>query len=271
MIFKKQTYQPDKKAKAFIGVLLFIVSIILLTITAPLGFIYGLLYKLFTKGFKGIGEYCLKIAISIDQLGNVVMQHLLNALWIKTDGYKFGNRDETISSAIGRNKQLGTLTRSGKLIDTILDKLDPNHSLNSIDYYVEPTEQIIDKLAWIRIENHQILSTRTIGKTTYYIPGGERENDESDEIALLREIKEELDVKITPDSLEFIGVFEAQADAHKPGILVRMTCYSGSYSGKLKASSEIEEYTWLNYNDKEKVSEVDKLIFDYLHHKGILT
>ena len=117
MIFKKRENQPNKKSSPFVGTLLFIVSLILLILTGPIGFLYGILHSLFTKGLGGVGEYLLKIAVSIDQLGNVLMQHLLNTLWIKKGGYKFGNRDETISSALGRNKKLGTLTRFGKLID----------------------------------------------------------------------------------------------------------------------------------------------------------
>ena len=138
MIFKKHSQQPSKKVNPFIGLLLFLISVLLLLITGPLGFIYGLLHGIFTRGLRGIGEYLLKIAISIDQLGNVIMQHLLNLLWVKKGGYPFGNRDETISSALGKNKAQGTLTAFGKLIDNILDLIDPNHSLNSIDYYVEP-------------------------------------------------------------------------------------------------------------------------------------
>ncbi len=38
----------------------------------------------------------------------------------------------------------------------------------------------IDKIAYIRIENGKILSTRSKGKTKYYIPGGKRENNETD-------------------------------------------------------------------------------------------
>ncbi|MGB5275215.1 MAG: NUDIX hydrolase, partial [Flavobacteriaceae bacterium] len=97
MILKKQVFQPDKKASPFIGLLLFFISIFLLLITGPFGFLYGLFHALFTKGIRGLGEYLLQIAISIDQLGNVMMQHLLNVLWIKKEGYRFGNRDETIS------------------------------------------------------------------------------------------------------------------------------------------------------------------------------
>ena len=109
----------------------------MLVTTAPLDFIYGIFHNLFTRAFTGLGEYLLEIAISIDQLGNVVMQHLFNKLWISKAGYKFGNGDETISSFIGKNLKAGTLSRFGKLISQILDTIDTNHSLNSIDYDVK--------------------------------------------------------------------------------------------------------------------------------------
>lgn len=270
MIKKKQIYKPNKAINPFIGIVLFLISIILLLVTGPLGFVYGLFYSLLRNGFKAMGEYLLQIAISIDQLGNVLMQHLLNLLWITKEGYKFGNRDETISSAIGRNKKLNTLTGFGKLIDSILDKLDPNHSLDSIDYYIEPSDVIIDKLAWIYIKDGKLLSTRSKGKQKYYIPGGKRELNETDAQALFREIKEELSVTIILDSLNFIGIFETQADGHKNGILVRMTCFTAHYKGTLSPSAEIEEMKWLNFSDIDKVSQVDILIFNHLRNKGLL-
>lgn len=270
MIRKKRVYKADKKVNPLIGVLLFLISIVLLAVSGPLGFIYGFFHAFFTKGFKGIGEFLLKIAISIDQLGNVMMQHLLNILWVKKGCYNFGNRDETISSALGRNKNLGTLTGFGNWIDKLLDVIDPNHSLNSIDYYIEPSDQIIDKLAWIHIVDGRILMTRTEGREKYYIPGGKRETGESDAQALFREIKEELSVELDITSLFFIGIFEAQADGHKPGILVRMTCYTASYHGELLPASEIAEMVCLNYKDKHMVSEVDVLIFNFLWEKGQL-
>ncbi len=141
MIQEKKASAPNQKASPFIGLLLFLISIVLVVLTTPFGLVYGIFNRLFTKGFPGIGEYLLQIAISIDQLGNVVMQHLLNVLWIKKGGYRFGNRDETISSVIGKNKRLNTLSRFGKIMDKILDFIETNHSLDSIDYYIEPNDR----------------------------------------------------------------------------------------------------------------------------------
>jgi len=128
----------------------------------------------------------------------------------------------------------------------------------------------IDKLAWIELKGKSILSTRSYGKDKYYIPGGKREAGETDEQALLREIKEELNVDLNKDTLKKVGVFEAQAHGHPEGVIVRMTCYMAAYEGHLEAKSEIEEIIWLKYADKDKIAEVDKMIFDYLKESGLL-
>ncbi len=132
-----QDHQTQRKANIFTGFLLFLVSIVLFVITTPIGFLYGLFHRLFTGFLKGLGGYLLEMAISIDQLGNVIMQHILNLLWIKKEGYKFGNRDETISSVLGKNQVQNTLSGFGKLIVKILDTIDPNHALDSIDYEIQ--------------------------------------------------------------------------------------------------------------------------------------
>lgn len=270
MILKKQVYRVDKKVNPLIGILLFFISIVLFIFTLPFGFIYGLFHGLFQKGVVGLGEYLLKIAISIDQLGNVGMQHLLNLVWIKKGGYKFGNRDETISSALGRNNKLGTLTKFGKFIDQLLDFIDKNHSLNSIDYYIEPSSEIIDQLVWVYIEEQKILTIKLKGKTKYTLPKGQKEPKESDVIALSREIKNELGIILEISSFEHIGIFEARAEDRNPGILVRSTSYSANFTGVPTIDPKVGEIVWLNYKDRERVSEVDKLIFDFLKDSGQL-
>ena len=51
---------------------------------------------------------------------------------------------------------------------------------------------LIDKIAWIRLADGKILSTRSRGKDVYYLPGGKREAGETDVQTLVREIREEL-------------------------------------------------------------------------------
>ncbi|MDP3794692.1 MAG: NUDIX domain-containing protein [bacterium] len=134
----------------------------------------------------------------------------------------------------------------------------------------ETPKQFIDKLAWICIKDRVVLSTRSRGKDTYYIPGGKREGDETDEEALLREIKEELSVDLLPETIAYVGTFEAQAHGKPEGTVVRMTCYSGNFAGEIRPATEIEEVVWLTHAGREQSSPVDKIILDRLKEKNLI-
>ncbi len=129
----------------------------------------------------------------------------------------------------------------------------------------------IDKIAWIYLKDKKILSTLSKGKDTFYIPGGKREANETDEETLIRECREELMVNIKRNTVKYYGTFEAQAHGKTEGIIVKMTCYMADFEGELEASSEIQEIKWLSYCDLDKISPVDKLIFVDLHEKNLLS
>jgi 8-oxo-dGTP pyrophosphatase MutT (NUDIX family) len=128
----------------------------------------------------------------------------------------------------------------------------------------------IDKIAFIDIRDNKVLTTLSRGKDAWYIPGGKREAGESDEQALIREIREELAVDIIPESIRHYGTFEAQAHGKPEGTVVRMTCYTASFTGHLTASAEVAEYRYVDASWKSKSSPVDRLIFDDLHSKGLI-
>ena len=130
--------------------------------------------------------------------------------------------------------------------------------------------KIIDKVALLYVKDGKILSTRSKGKDKYYLPGGKREGNETDLETLAREVKEELSVDVVEATARFYGTFEAQAHGKEEGVLVRMTCYTAEFEGKLRADSEIAEMVWLTCRDMESVSPVDKLIFGDLRGKGML-
>jgi len=129
---------------------------------------------------------------------------------------------------------------------------------------------MIDKLAWIHLVDKKVLCALSKGKDTYYLPGGKRENGETDQEALQREIREELSVEIIPETMQWIGIFEAQAHGKVDGVMVVMTCYSADYNGVLAPAAEIAEMAWFTHADKMKCSAVDQIIFEWLHDQNRL-
>lgn len=123
--------------------LLFLVALLLLITTAPLGFVYAVLKQTFVKQANSLSVYLLELALAIDNLGNALMQHVLNdALLIKKEQtYYFGNKLETISSVLGKNSMTGTLSFLGLRLNAFLNWIDADHALNSINYDIKVWKQ----------------------------------------------------------------------------------------------------------------------------------
>jgi hypothetical protein len=107
------------------GFILLIIAKVLSWILFPIGWMYSLIT--FRLKLSRLNEYAFTIALSLDQLGNVVLANIMNDFLIKSEGYKFGNPDDTISAVLGVNKLKGTLSLAGKAIAYILNKVDNNH------------------------------------------------------------------------------------------------------------------------------------------------
>ena len=90
----------------------------------PISIVFSFFKTLFLKGvkasFKRVGEIFWQFAVSIDQAGNSVCPDLFDATLIKNDANGFGNEDETISSVIGRHKQLNNLSAVLKLVNLLI-------------------------------------------------------------------------------------------------------------------------------------------------------
>lgn len=129
---------------------------------------------------------------------------------------------------------------------------------------------MIDKVAWIYIKDKKVLCVLSKGKNIYYSPGGKREEGESDEETLIREVNEELTVDIKKDTIQYYATFEAQADGKEKGVMVKMACYLAEYEGELTPSSEIEKFDFLDTNDMDKISLAGKLIFEDLKKKDLI-
>jgi 8-oxo-dGTP diphosphatase len=122
------------------GTALALVSLFLAMLLFPLGLLITFFINLYKRrwrfSFRRLDSQFLSIATSIDASGNVVCKDLFNLILIKKGGYAFGNRKETISSALGKNQRDNMLTGAGKAIAFVLDKIDKDHCLKSIDSLV---------------------------------------------------------------------------------------------------------------------------------------
>jgi 8-oxo-dGTP diphosphatase len=134
---KLYTFMIDFILKHFTGTLLFFTAKILMTVLYTVGFPYSFITHWVRFGWHATDRYMFKCALIDDIHGNTYLAKLFNDTLIKSKpgviAYKFGNPRETISSVLGKNKQLETLTWLGVLLDKILHLFDSNHSIKSIE------------------------------------------------------------------------------------------------------------------------------------------
>lgn len=130
--------------------------------------------------------------------------------------------------------------------------------------------KLIDKLAWFHVCDDKVLAVRSQGKELFYLPGGKREQGESDEQALVREIKEELAVDLHPSSIKYAETFTAQADGKAEGVSVQLTCYFADFSGEMSPEAEIEELKFVAMEDKSVCSLALLVAMDWLKSQQLI-
>lgn len=99
-------------------------AIFLSVIFYPFGFLVSVFYSIVEKNMDYFAKVVLRIAVSIDQLGNVICGDLFDLCMVKT-GDPFGHEDDTVSDILARNQQ--HLTWLGKSLMWIIKLIDPQH------------------------------------------------------------------------------------------------------------------------------------------------
>lgn len=120
-----------------INLLLIIVAIVFLLLLGGVSFIIAIVHLFFSvkknRG-KEVSKYFRKIALTIDVLGAVMCGSLFNLTLITQDSqHKFKGELVTVSKILGQNEAAGTLTKRGKKIVAILNKIEKDHCKNAIN------------------------------------------------------------------------------------------------------------------------------------------
>ena len=125
----------SKKPGIIESLVLLLIAIILVPVFGSISFLIAIGKLIFGKYSKELfSRYILDIAIGNDQTGNTLCAPLFNMILFKKGGYYCGTPDETVSGVIGKNEKRNTLTIAGKILNWILNKLDPGHSIDSIEH-----------------------------------------------------------------------------------------------------------------------------------------
>lgn len=168
--------------------------------------------------------------------------------------------------------------------DMIAVDADPSVLLDGFAHYQAPAnkwaatpepektlDQPIDVLAWIHVRDGKLLNVRTKGKAHFYLPGGKREPGESDPNGLVREIGEELGVRIDPASMRLFDLVQDKADGWANGRLVRMACYWAEHDGEPTPGREIAELAWIGLADAHKLAPAGQQVLRTLAEQGLVS
>lgn len=116
----------------------------------------------------------------------------------------------------------------------------------------------IHKIGAAIIKNNKVLVVKELGWKKYGIPGGIIKPNETDVDYLVREIKEELNVNVKTDSLEYLGTFEDVA-TNEPNTIIQIKLYKTEADKGPMKTSEIEDMFWFGKNDDwDKLGYIDK-------------
>ncbi|ODC03483.1 hypothetical protein BFW38_07925 [Terasakiispira papahanaumokuakeensis] len=109
---------------------------------------------------------------------------------------------------------------------------------------------VLVSVAWVHQQSNKILCVRTQGQDRFFIPGGKPEQGESLPEALVREVHEELGVRLRPETIQPLTVIQGPAYG-RPHCTLLMHCFVAEpETVDFSAHAEIAELVWVDQHNK---------------------
>jgi 8-oxo-dGTP pyrophosphatase MutT (NUDIX family) len=106
------------------------------------------------------------------------------------------------------------------------------------------------------IQNRKLLLAFSNNKQCFYLPGGKIDNGETATTALCREIKEELNISLKEDELEYYSHISAPAYGEKNGVIMEQDCFLINKKVTPVAAAEIGAIKY--FSVEEYLQEINK-------------
>jgi 8-oxo-dGTP diphosphatase len=135
-----------------------------------------------------------------------------------------------------------------------------------------PKSVKIHKAGAILIQQRKLLVTRSKGKQVFVAPGGKLEVGETPRQALVRELYEELQLRVEPTALNQFGTFYALAAGQEDKRLQMDVFLVSNWHGELKPANEIVEIRWVtSANEGTKLGSIfEHDVIPELKLKGLI-
>jgi len=91
--------------------------------------------------------------------------------------------------------------------------------------YIEKKPNPMMTAGLVALKNRKLLLAFSNNKRAFYLPGGKTNRNETSQAALIREMREELNILINPDELRFYTHIRVQAYGEKEGTIMEQDCF----------------------------------------------
>src|SRR5579862_7074460 len=110
------------------------------------------------------------------------------------------------------------------------------------------------------IRDRKLLLAFSKNKNAWYLPGGKADNNETTSMALIREIKEELNMIIDPKKLDYYTHISAPAFGEYPEIIMEQDCFLYPLDSTPRPGAEIKDIKYFNGNSYSLETQVPGVI-----------
>lgn len=126
----------------------------------------------------------------------------------------------------------------------------------------------VDKIGWVQIVDRRLLVGRNRNAQRFYLPGGGREPGETDVQTLVREVSEELGVRLNPGTASHVGTYVAARDNSPDELIV--VAYTAEHQGEPTPSAEVVELAWVTSADGDVVTDAERQLMETLAERNLI-